>query len=89
MGVEAALLEGVVEQGEHGGRGWFLCGGGAHDAADQGGEEGCGGGFSADVAEDDGGAVAVVFNKIVEVAADRAGGQEFGGEVGIDVGGNG
>jgi len=56
-------------------------GGGAHDAADQGGEQGGGSGFAADVAEDDGGAVGAVVEEVVEVAADGAGGQEVDGHL--------
>ena len=81
--VELALLKRVVEQSEHGGGRGFLLGGGAHDSADERGEEGSGGGFAADVAEHDGGLVVGVFEEVVEVAADSAGGKKADRELGV------
>ena len=67
----------------------MLDGRGAHDAADQGGEEGGWSGFAADVAEDDGGAVGAVVDEVVEVAADGACGQKANGHFGVGMGGCG
>jgi hypothetical protein len=72
-----------LSSGEHLGGLGLLDGGGAHDAADQGGEEGGRGGFAADVAEDDGGAVGAVVDEVVEVAADGAGGKKADGHLGM------
>ena len=81
--IELAFLERVVEQREHCGRRELLLRGGAHDAADERGEERSGSGFAADVAEDDGGLVGRVFEEVVEVAADGAGGQKADREFGV------
>ena len=83
MRFELALLEGVVEQGEHRGRLGLLLRGRAHDAADQRGEQRGRRGLAAHVAEHDGGAVGAVVEKVVEVAADGAGGQKTDGHVGV------
>ena len=61
--IELALLERVVEQGKHR-SGWkLLLRGGAHDAADQRGEERGGRGFAADIAEHDGGLIGLYSRK--------------------------
>jgi hypothetical protein len=86
--VELALLEASL-RGEHLGGLGLLDGGGAHDAADEGGEEGGRRGFAADVAEDDGGAVGAVVDEVVEVAADGAGGEKADGHFGVGCGGRG
>ena len=82
LGVEFALLELVVESGEHGGGGEVLGGNGAEDSADEGGVESSRGGLAGDVAEGDGYATGAVVEEVVDVAADGAGGGEFGGDLG-------
>jgi hypothetical protein len=61
----------------------LLRGGGAHDAADQRGEERGGRGLAADVAEHDRGAVRPVVEEVVKVAADGARGQKAHGHLGV------
>ncbi len=76
MRFQPALLQSIVERGQHLRGIEALHGGGAHDAADQCGKERSGRGFAADVAENDGGLAGAVFHEVVEVAADGARGQE-------------
>ena len=56
---------------------------GAHDAADQRGEQRRRRGLAADVAQHDGGLVGTVVEKVVEVAADGARGQKAHGHLGV------
>ncbi len=83
--IEPALLQRIVQHGEHCGGSQFLLRGGAHDAADECGEERGWRGLPADVAENDGGLVGRVFEKVVEIAADGAGGKKADGEFGVFV----
>ena len=62
--------------------------GGAHDAADERGEERGRRGLAADVAEDDGGAVGAVVEEVVEIAADGARGKKADGHVRVGVRGS-
>ena len=82
LGVEFALLELVVEGGEHGCGGEMLGRERAEDAADECGVEGGWCGLAADVAYGQTGATGAVVEVVVDVAADGAGGNEGGGDLG-------
>src|SRR5258708_26679532 len=60
----------------------MLRGKGAKDAADEGGIEGGGSCFAADVSDGDGGAAGAVVEVVEDIASDGAGGDEPGGDFG-------